>query len=155
MDYYYLRRENFFNVIKSKKITEIIRVDHVLNIKNGFSRIPYAGINSLSGITYTPSEYKDHLKNIVSILKQYENYNFIIEKTTSYVDYRLYVKEDLGAFIKRNQKPYVVFATKEANITAALWDYLNLSSKDNKSDKKVVIKNLQKLIGELEEVMTP
>lgn len=155
MNYYCLRRKRFLDVIKTNKFTEIIKIDDILDIKNGFSKINNFGINELSKIRYTVSEYKDHLVNIINTLNLYDNYNLILQNIRRVEEYRFYIKEDLGAIVEKNTKPYIVFATKETNLTAAFWDYLNLMINENESDKETVIKKLEKKVYELEELLSP
>jgi hypothetical protein len=88
---------------------------------------------------------------MINLLNIYGNYNIIIDTLSLKNEYRLYVKEDLEAIVEKNSNLHVVFAIKEANMTAAFLNYLDLIINRNKDDRKNIIKKLERMVNELEE----
>lgn len=143
------RREIFLQGIQKNEFNEIIKIDNVKSIMNGLAEIGHMGMKELFGLKYTVEEYIDHLKNIVVLLKSYENYNITFSKENNNDEHRLYVKEDLGVIVDKTTKPHVAFAINEGNMTASFWDYLNDILKANMIDKKSAIKRIEARVNEL------
>ncbi|NLV20851.1 MAG: transcriptional regulator [Syntrophomonadaceae bacterium] len=149
MEYFHQRRINFDNSLLKDRFYEIVQLPDIEDIKAGKVEVGFAGLQETPKIFYRPEEFKLHLENIIQLLQRYDNYQFCINKENRHYEYRLYVKEDLGAIIIKTSQPYIVFAINESNMTAAFWDYLSLIYKENQADKKAVIKQLQKIVDEL------
>jgi len=142
------KRKSFLKLIKEKEFNEIIGIDDLDKILEGKVEIENAGIKSLHGLKYTVEEYIEHLKNIVSLLKTYENYSIAFNKG-NYDEYRLYVKEDFGVIVDKITEPHVAFAIKEDNMTASFWDFMNDVLKERMICKINAINRLEALIREL------
>lgn len=150
MEYFYHRRDNFEKNLWHDRFFEIVQLPDLEDIKAGKVEVGFAGLKETPKIFYRPEEYRLHLENIIQLLQHYDNYQFFINKENRHYEYRLYVKEDLGAIIIKTTPPYIVFAINESNMTAAFWDYMSLIYKEYQTDKKAVIKQLQKIVDELE-----
>ncbi|QRN85765.1 transcriptional regulator [Clostridia bacterium] len=150
IDYFQERKERFLENIKSNTFNEIIKIDDIADIRNELVPVGYIGINEFSILKYRANEYRDHLKNIINLLTNYENYNVAIDWGVKNDNYRVYVKEDLGAIVEKVSEPYVVFALNEINITVAFWDYLNDHFYRDFLDKQKTILDLQGIVEQLD-----
>ena len=73
---------------------------------------------------YSLEEFKEHIANIVYLLKKYSNYSVYIADSKWENHNVIYAKEHVGAIIAKKTEPKVYFAINEDNMTAAIWDYL-------------------------------
>lgn len=83
------------------------------------------------------------MKNIIDLLKAYDNYNVVIDRENKVNKYRIYAKEDIGLIVDKTTGPHVVFAINEENMSAAFWDYLKTMLNENVQDKDSVNKQLE------------
>lgn len=85
-----------------------------------------------------------HIKNIISLLKQYPNFNVALNDALPQ-DVIICAKEGVGAMMCKTKEPYSAFAFNEQNMTSAVWDYLS-NMKDGHADKAKVIKKLEGIV---------
>jgi len=149
MEYFDHRKANFENHLLKDRFYEIVQLPDIDDIKAGKVEVGFAGLQETPKIFYRPDEFRLHLENIIQLLLRYDNYQFSINKENRDSEYRLYVKEDLGAIVIKTIPPHAVFAINENNLTAAFWDYLSIIYNEKRSDKKRVISELQKIVEEL------
>lgn len=149
MDYYLIRKDRFLENLKKRKFHEIIKLDDIQDIQKGLVPVSYIGIKEFSEMKYRPDEYRDHLRNMIHLLTSYENYDVVIDRETRKDNYRVYVKEDLGAIVEKITEPRVVFALNEINITVAFWDYLNAYCQANTINKQAAIQELEAIVEKL------
>ena len=149
LEYFLQRRENFEKNLSRNRFYEIIQLPPLEEIKAGKVEVGFAGLQETPRLFYQPEEYRLHLENILQLLQRYDNFQFTINKESRHYEYRLYVKEELGAIIIKTTPPYIIFAINESNLTAAFWDYLTLLHNETRMDKKTVIKQLQKIVNAL------
>ena len=101
---------------------------------------------------YDNFSFKAQLENIISLLKQYDNYNLILVDNQD-DDLTIYSKENVGLIIKKYSCPPISIATSEPIISNAFWDYLSLNKAQVgsiKEQKLLIIKTLQEFIKGLE-----
>lgn len=76
-------------------------------------------------VTYTVSLYLAHLKNILNLLEQVENYHFVPLNRSQRSDYTFMVEEDQHAVILQNKKTPNVIELAERQRILLCWEYLN------------------------------
>lgn len=150
MDSFYKRKVGFEHNLQNNCFYEIIQLPDIAVVQAGKADVGFTGLQDSVKMFYNPEEYRAHLEKIIQLLLQFDNYQVHINKNIKDNEYRLYVKEDLGAIIIKATTPHAIFAINESNLTAAFWDYLSIIYKENKSEKQYVIRQLQKFIDELQ-----
>ncbi|MCH1942560.1 hypothetical protein [Holdemania massiliensis] len=104
-------------------------------------------------VTYTVSLYLTHLKNILNMLEQNENYHFVPLNRNQRSDYTFMVEEDQHAIILQNKKTPNVIELVERQRILLCWEYLNRTADEigyrgsRRSDIKA---RLRGLIAQLE-----
>ena len=73
---------------------------------------------------YTPETYCLHLKNILRLMDQYENYSFVPLNEKEYPDYDLFVNEDNLALIVRTAKPLMTLDVRRPPMVTAFREHL-------------------------------
>ncbi|MBP1760594.1 MAG: Transcriptional regulator [Firmicutes bacterium] len=149
MEYFDHRKANFENHLMHDRFFEVVQLPAMEDIKAGKVEVGFAGLQETPKIFYRPDEFRLHLENIIQLLHRYDNYQFAINKENRNSEYRLYVKEDLGAIVIKTVPPLTVFAINEGNLNAAFWDYLSILYNEKRSEKNKVINELQKIVDEL------
>ncbi|MDD2585028.1 MAG: transcriptional regulator [Syntrophomonadaceae bacterium] len=144
------RIRKFIDSLQKYKFTEICPLPDLEKILAGKAAVNFSDMLSETQLFYTPKEYFQHLKNIIQLLKTYENYNLYLIDENDMDGFMLYVKEDVGVLVGKTSLPSVVFAINESNMTAALWDYLNVILKKEPRGKV----NKSRTIAELESIIT-
>jgi hypothetical protein len=146
MDFFLKRKSALKKNLTKNRFYEIVQLPDLETIKAGCAEVGFAGIEEPSRLCYRPEEYKAHLEEIIQLLRDSDNYQFNISKNSKYYEYRLYVKEDLGAIVIKTIPPHAVFAINESNLTAAFWDYLSILNYESQVDKNKTIHELQKIV---------
>ena len=73
---------------------------------------------------YTLETYGLHLKNILRLMDQYENYHFVPLHEKEYPDYDLFVNEDNLALIVRTAKPLMTLEVRRPTMVTAFREHL-------------------------------
>ncbi len=149
MEYVLERKKRFLNNLRTNHFCEIIQLPNVSSVKKSLLEVNYFGLTGFSDVRYQAEEYRKHIINVIELLQTYENYDVAISRTKAMDEYKLYVKEDLGAIVIKTNEPHIIFAINESNMTAAFWDYLNIMFSENKLGKNKTIKLLQGVVDEL------
>ena len=75
-------------------------------------------------LCYTPKTYVLHLKNILRLMDQYENYAFVPLHEKEYPDYNLFAGEGELALIIRTAAPYIILEIRRPAMVIAFQEYL-------------------------------
>lgn len=132
------RKETLLNNLKDYIILDIINVTDIFN-----KTIPYSFV---AGTYYTKDDYIKHLENIITMLKQYENYNVIL-KQDILNSFSIYVKENTELIIEKNDSNTMLIS-HEHNIVNAFWEHYlinNIEQKNKVIDKLQNIMNTMRL----------
>lgn len=140
-----IRKQTFENNLTKQNFSEIIRIPSISEIKEGSVKITFSDFFSSEQLYYTTEEFRLHLENIVSMLKNSQRYNVHLVKDTKEDGYMLYAKEDIGVIVARTSVPTAMIVIDESNMSAAFWDYL----KDYNSNKQDTINMIQSVIDKL------
>jgi len=140
------RNKNFLAALDKKSFIEIIKLGDIEKIKAGLLPVSCAGMEGFSDLCYHPEEYRDHIVNIIHLLNTYDNFHVVIDRESERNGYWLYAKEDLGVIIEKTNKPHVIFAINEKNMTAAFWNHLSIISHEKKMARQKVINELTGLL---------
>ena len=73
---------------------------------------------------YTPEAYCLHLKNILRLMDQYENYCFLPMQEKDAPDYNLFVKEGSAALIVRTSSPVITMEVLQPPMVTAFREHL-------------------------------
>ncbi|NTV90068.1 MAG: transcriptional regulator [Clostridiales bacterium] len=153
LKYYEARFELFRDMLDSNSFIEIIEYPGSAAVKSGRVRVDMCPMLGCADIYYTAEDYKQHLENIISLLKSHDNFNICLLHDSAERGHMAYVKEDVGFMVSRTLEPPIFLAMNESNITAAFWDYLNGRadrSKDSEVYKRNAINMLYDIIESLE-----
>ena len=74
--------------------------------------------------TYTPETYIRHLKNILRLMDEYENYHFIPMPPKTRRDYSLFISSSGYALLLRNHPPALMLEIKRPEMVSAFREYL-------------------------------
>lgn len=75
-------------------------------------------------LCYTPETYCLHLKNILRLMEQYENYCFLPMRKKDCPDYNLFVNEGGLALIVRTVEPFIMLDIRRPPMVTALREHL-------------------------------
>ena len=108
------------------------------------------GIIEDAKLFYTAYELISHLKNIIELLKTYENYDITIEDSNEVFGW-IYAKEELGVMVAGKAVFTTLFILTEQNMSTAFWDYLQNKVRNNDKNKRTqTIRKIEDFIALLE-----
>ncbi|MDD2190031.1 MAG: hypothetical protein PHV71_01530 [Eubacteriales bacterium] len=129
--------------LESYRMFDIIKLPDLEISKSGKVPLILTGLAGTTELFYTPYELKLHLKQIVMLLKTYENYDITIDEGNEAFGW-IYAKEELGAIVAGKAAFTTLFIITEQNMSTAFWDYLqNKVRKNSKSQKDRIIKKIE------------
>ncbi|KAF1086679.1 hypothetical protein SPSYN_00398 [Sporotomaculum syntrophicum] len=146
LSYQLTRIENFLSSLQKYYFTEVISLPEPEKILAGNVVVNFSDMLNDSLIFYKPEEYRQHLLNIIQLLKNYKNYHIHLTRDKHLEGSMLYIREDVGVLLGKTMPPSVVFAFNESNMTVAFWDYMNHLINE-KSQSKM---NRYRILAELE-----
>ena len=149
-----LRRENFYNQMQNYTFTEIIRLPHAESVKLGRVKIASSDMLSMYSSYYSPGQYVQHVRHIITLLETYPNFHVWIDPDPKEERPLVYAKEDVGVIVAKTSTPPIAMAINESNLTGAFWDYLRQTTgeKDHLRHeiKAETVDTLLRLIEEVE-----
>ncbi len=153
LDYQQTRSKKLEKSLQNQKLTEIITLPDLEKIQSGQVMLNFSDIFGDAALYLTPEEFSGHLKNIIRLLKTYDNYNVCLMNTQQKAVPMIYAKEDVGVIFGKTTPPSVVFATNENNMSAAFWEYVSFflhKGSRGRSQKKGSIEKLEKVVKSIE-----
>lgn len=105
----------------------------------------------LDELRYTPEMYKDHLRNVITLMERYEDYHVAISDN-SRRDCAIYAKRDVGALVFMANAPYLALDILAPDMYHGLWEYLEMESYTEltaEANKRRVIEKLRGAIAKL------
>lgn len=151
--YQKVRIKKFEESLQKQKFTEIITLPDLEKIQSGQVMLHFADIFGDTALFLTPREFSRHLKNIIRLLKTFNNYNVYFMNNPEKAVPMIYAKEDVGVIFGKTSSPSVIFATNENNMSAAFWEYMSFflhKEARSKSQKKGSIAKLERIVEVLE-----
>ena len=133
--------------------TEVLSLPDPENILAGKVIVNFSDMLNESLLFYTPGEYRQHLQNIIRLLKTYDNYHVHLTSDNHLDGSMIYVREDLGVLFGKTLPPSFIFAINENKMTNAFWDYMNLLIKREskyKTNRNYTIAELETMVARLE-----
>ena len=118
-------------------VTEILQLPTVEMVNSGSIHVPMCDLFGSPNLCYTVVEYRQHILNVIKLLKEYENYNVILSDQTM-KNIVLLVKEDMGAIVSRVEPPTTVFSISEQRLSSALWEYFYRRVEGNQLKQKMI-----------------
>ncbi len=106
-------------------------------------------IESIPGsrkITYTKDAYKDHLRNIISLMNSYPGYRLIELPEMPFLNMQLIISEDFVRII-RTDEPVISFTFTHPLMCHAFVNYAEKLTGHYKTDRKSTVARLKELIG--------
>lgn len=146
------RANRFEKGLTTNRFVEIIVFPEITDIISEKIPICFSDMINEELLFYTAKEYKSHLQNIIRLLEKYDNYNVYLGEKKQTDNITLYVKEEIGVIVAKNELPSVMFAINESNMTAAFWDYMNDNLRrltKEKLDKENTILILKRIVDEI------
>ncbi|MGI5912552.1 MAG: transcriptional regulator [Syntrophomonadaceae bacterium] len=153
LSYQQNRINNFYHNLKKNSLTEIFTLPELEEILAGRIMVNFSDIINETQLWYTPNEYCKHLKNIIYLLKTYDNYHVHLTSNEALEGSMVYVKENVGVLVGKTSLPSTIFAINEGNMTAAFWDYMNVilrKETKGKVNRKHTSSKLEALVSRLE-----
>ncbi len=148
------KTSRFLALLKDHCFTEIITLPALETILQGRVVMGFSDMPNGTPVYYTPQEYKEHLKNVIKLLKTHKNYHVHLTSDNHLDGSMVYVKEGVGVLVGKTTSPSVVFAINESNMTAAFWEYMNIHLQKiagDKSDRHATIARLESTAAQLKE----
>ena len=117
--------QNFLKCMKENlesgyKYTEIIKLSNANVVRQGLADLPFVQYK----MYYTAEEYEAHIRNIIALLRKYENYNLLIVDDLP-VRASIYAKEFTGFILADAEDTTKYFVVNETRMTLSLWEYFN------------------------------
>jgi len=146
------KNSRFFDMLEDHCFTEILTLPELETILQGKAVMGFSDMPGGIPAYYTPQEYKEHLENVIILLKSHNNYHVHLTDEEQLDGSMVYVKEGVGVLVGKTTYPSVVFAVNESNMTSAFWDYMNIHLlKDTKKnyDRRHTIAHLEAFAAQL------
>lgn len=143
------RIDNFENNLKNHSFTQIISLPEVETIKRGAVKVDFSDLLSGNQLFYNQEQFIQHIRNIIRLMKTFDNYSVTLDSSSNSAEYMLYTKECIGIIVAKTSLPSVVFAINESNMVASFWDYMNVildKTTVDKSHKKQTVAKLEEFI---------
>lgn len=140
----------FLNNIENNTYTEIVAIPEIDDINNKKIPVPLSEIINGEPLYYTKEQFVRHLKNVIYMLENYNNYHFYFSSDKCNNN-SLLAKDNIGSIIVKLNTPSVIFAFNHEAMTNAMYAYLEKEeSKINKKNiKHLTIKQLEEIISNL------
>jgi len=151
--YQEMRIKKFEENLQKHKFTEIITLPDLEKIRSGQVMPNFSDVFGDTALFFTPGEFSRHLKNMIRLLKTFDNYNVYLMNDQENAAPMIYAKEDVGVIFGKTSPPSVIFATNENNMSAAFWEYVSFflhKKAGSKPQKKGSIARLEKIVSALE-----
>ncbi|MDD4571145.1 MAG: hypothetical protein PHN47_01470 [Clostridia bacterium] len=140
------QKQAFLDNLKHYAYTEIVLPLATELFLYGNYRINTYPFMNLGELYYNNAEYKEHLKNIVDLLKKYRNYSITILKYNAIPNIQVIAKENIGMIFGKTNAPCSFFAVNQINICTSFYNYMEKiaeNMKKQEKDKKHLIEQLQ------------
>jgi len=124
-------------------ITQIINPPRRRDIDKAQIDLPLSALFNHESATYKPDELREHLRYLIELMQQYENFSVIFNNNI--IDNMLIIgKEKTGTLVARKTAPTSLLSIFEPNMTEAFWLYLQ--SMQGKIHKTKTILQIEKLL---------
>lgn len=140
--------EKFESHLQEHRFHELLQLPDIDDIRAGRLPMPTAEFLD-SEVYYTAESYRQHLENVVALLKRHKNYHIYLQNEQDSDSIFICVKEDIGVIVSKRTVPAIVFELRESRLTAAFWDYLcSFIGRDFRStvSRKRTIERLESII---------
>lgn len=150
--YHEMSIRKFNDSLQRHKFTEIITLPDINQIQDGQVMLSFSDLFSDRAVFLTPEEFCRHLKNIIRLLKTFDNYSVCLMSVPGKSIPMIYAKEGVGVIFGKTTPPSVIFATNENNMSAAFWEYVCffLHKEASGSLKKASIEKLEEVVKIIE-----
>ena len=115
---------NFERKLEEVPFIDMCRLFTVEEIRGGRVPVGSSSQDYYGQPWYTLETYGLHLKNILRLMEQYENYHFVPLHEKEYPDYDLFVNEDNLALIVRTAKPLMTLEVRRPTMVTAFREHL-------------------------------
>jgi hypothetical protein len=137
--------------------TDICPLATASQVREGRVPLLFPGLDNDKVIYYTPQTYVIHLKNILHLLNNYDNYHFIPIPFNEEDEDTFIVNENVSALLARTVSPIALFEFVQFELINALNEHLNRIVDNtgfaayNLSTRKKIISKIRHIINELED----
>jgi len=140
-----IAKHHYYEIIKLPDKEDFLTKKNSLKTNDFFSELNF---------NYSISDFCEHLKHNIQLLKTYDNYQLLTIDDFPYHNIRLAVKDEVGAVITRNDEKTIIIAFNQPNITNSFYTYLNYVIKEipkREKNKKQLIDKLNDYLEALSE----
>lgn len=151
-DYQRSRIAKFQRDLGTYKFTEITALPPIDQILSGTVPVSFPALFNSEELYYTPGEFVDHLRNIIKLLRNYDNYQLYLASRPQIGDVTIHVKDCIGAQFNSSKSSEVYFFVTERTVSRVFENYLEDVVNyipTNKREKKSVIEILQNTIDQV------
>jgi len=131
--------------LQDENIREMIPLPSKDSIDNGEVMLNLGTIRNDLMIPYEKEEYARHIKNIISIINRYKNYNLIPLPELPFINVQIIINGDNVTLIKTDF-PKISFVISNQYIVQAFKDYTARLADKYAKDKEMVKKMLSEYI---------
>lgn len=140
--------------LHDRTVIELIRLAKPEEIRSGKVYITFPFTFYPDQPTYTPETYILHLKNILRLMEEYENYHFIPYNDEHQKEYNLIVNDGGLALLSRTSAPSMVLEMRRPEMVISCQEHLLQAAEKlgyNTISKRKIMLQIQDLIRELQE----
>ena len=112
----------------------------IKKVKDGLLHIPLSDMIEETNITYTIEEFRFHIKNIINLIKYYENYHPIISEDLK-TNWSMFVKKNTGVIISRSIQPGLHMIQTKL-LSPIYWEYLSVRRKKEPIQSRETVLNI-------------
>lgn len=147
------KREDLREGISSKTFQLVMSLPRITDVRKGI--VPALIPELLSGRTffYTPEEYKAHLKNLISEMQKWDNFEVLLIPRKHIVQsVQLFVVKDKSMVVFKHTTPRLIFVSEQYDMVKAMESFItNMVSKIPKrnNNKEFVIESLTNFIAKI------
>lgn len=98
-----------------------------------------------ASFTYTPQEYKEHIKNIIALSENHSNYRFYVLPDAAFTNINVVVSEN-SVMVTRLLSPKITIVFSHPAMCEAFWGYADHLKEQYKQDRITVRRQLERYV---------
>jgi len=142
------RRERLVKQLETASFCELIRLRTAEELGRGAVNVSLSEMLLDNPLAYGTAEYIAHLEGILALCRTYDRFDVVFTDAGEDAPYTIYVRDESGVFVEKNDVPTAAFLIRERNLTASFRDCLRALS-ERRPPKNERVRRLEAYIGEL------
>ncbi len=146
LDIYKEKVLNFMELLKTNQVTELCTLPTSKTLIQNKFKTNLALISCPLNIYYTYDDFKEHLENIIRLMKEFPNYKFIPIKHAPYKDIQFIIKKGFLAIALKTDDPSIAFVFKNPLMCTIFEKYFNIYSEPTIQTREKTIETLEEYL---------